>query len=283
MSKKFAVLGSPIDHSKSPAIHLAAYRVLGENWEYGRAEVKKGALRTFIAALQQQWDGFSVTAPLKEEAFRFADQVDELATATNAVNTLEHREDGTWFGYNTDVFGIIQAVRQVQQSVPDRAVVIGSGATATSAIAAIAKMNPSCQVLVSARNAKTRKQAILFAKSLGLKAKRSWNLSNSISNAQLTISTLPAHAMDESAERLQRLELWKPGGMLLDVAYNPWPSKLAAVFSSKGAPVASGLEMLIWQAIVQIRIFKFSNPTQELPNEVAIIEAMRIAAGTATS
>ncbi|WP_296631750.1 shikimate dehydrogenase [Rhodoluna sp.] len=276
MSKKFAVLGSPIEHSKSPAIHLAAYRVLGTDWEYGRAEVKKGALRTFIGALQQQWNGFSVTMPLKEEAFRFANQVDELAAATKAVNTLEHREDGTWFGYNTDVFGIMQAVRQVQSNPPKKAVVIGSGATATSALVAISKLNPSCEVLISARNSSTRKSTIAFAKSIGLKAKRSWSISNSIAGAQLTVSTVPAQAMDDLAVRLERLELWKPGGMLLDVAYNPWPSKLATVFAARGAGVASGLEMLIWQAIAQIRIFTFSNPSQELPNEIAVLEAMRI-------
>ena len=278
MNKKFAVLGSPIDHSKSPAIHLAAYRVLGNDWEYGRAEVKKGGLRTFIESLQQEWNGFSVTMPLKEEAFRFANQVDEIASATKAVNTLEHRADGSWFGYNTDVFGIIQAVRQVQPTSPKRALVIGSGSTATSALVAISKLNSNCEVLVSARNSKTRKVTIAFAKSLGLTAKRSWNLANSIAKAQLTISTVPANAMDEAAAKLEKLETWKPGGMLLDVAYSPWPSKLATVFSAKATPVASGLEMLIWQAVVQLRIFSFSNPAQELPNEVAVVEAMRIAA-----
>ena len=275
MSKKFAVLGSPIDHSKSPAIHLAAYRVLGEDWEYGRAEVKKGALRTFIGALQQHWDGFSVTAPLKEEAFKFANQVDELAAATKAVNTLEHREDGTWYGYNTDVFGIIQAVRQVQPVVPKKVVVIGSGSTATSALVAVSKLNPEASVLISARNSKTRKQTILFAKSLGLKAKRSWNLSNSIAAAELTISSVPAHAMDETAERLQRLELWKPGGMLLDVAYNPWPSKLAAGWQKENR--ISGIEMLLWQALIQVRIFTLGTGSEKLENESEVFASMRAA------
>lgn len=275
MNKKFAVLGHPIEHSKSPTIHLAAYRVLGEDWSYGRAEVTKGFLRTFINGLDDRWNGFSVTMPLKEEATKFADELDEFATQTGATNTLYLNEAGKWLGYNTDVFGIYKAVSERKQTPIKSSLVIGSGATATSAIAAIAKLAPGSKVKIHARNATTRKSLLSFAKLLGLKTSRVWGLSSTLASSDLVISTVPAHAMDSKAQELESVSLWRPRGLLLDVAYSPWPSKMAALWSDRGGEVSSGLEMLIWQAIAQIRIFRTGNPSTELPNEIAVLEAMR--------
>ena len=71
-----AVLGSPISHSLSPVLHLAAYRALGlSNWSYGMHEIKAPALRRFVAGLGPQWAGLSLTMPLKEAAFEVADEV----------------------------------------------------------------------------------------------------------------------------------------------------------------------------------------------------------------
>ena len=158
MNKRFAVLGSPIAHSKSPAIHLAAYRVLGFDWEYGRAEVQKGLMRTFIAGLDGVWNGFSVTMPLKEEASRFAEELDEYAKLTGATNTLYLDEFGKWHGFNTDVFGIVQAVTEARIGLVKHALIIGSGATASSAMVAISVLNPTAHVEVLARNKVSRKE-----------------------------------------------------------------------------------------------------------------------------
>ena len=112
MSKSFAVLGSPIDHSKSPQIHEAAYRVLNEDWSYGRFEIPKGGLKRFIENEGSSFSGFSVTMPLKENAKSFADELDVLCVETGAANTLCKIGD-KWFGFNTDVFGIMQSVQKI--------------------------------------------------------------------------------------------------------------------------------------------------------------------------
>jgi shikimate dehydrogenase len=277
MSKRFAVLGSPIEHSKSPAIHLAAYRVLGLDWEYGRAEVQKGLLRTFIAGLDGVWDGFSLTMPLKEEASRFADELDSYAKLTGATNTLYLDEFGKWHGFNTDVFGIVQAVTEARIGLVKHALIIGSGATATSALVAISVLNPNAHVEVLARNKESRKKLIDLGKSLGLKTSRAGGLKAASRVSNLTISTLPAGSLDKQANKLARAWFWKPKGALLDVSYNPWPSSLAAAWSAKGKRTISGLEMLIWQAVAQIRIFSSGSAERELPNEIAVISAMHIA------
>lgn len=276
MSKSFAVLGSPIAHSKSPLIHAAAYRVLNEDWSYDRFEVQKGALKRFIENEGNSYSGFSLTMPLKENAFSFADELDSLSTETGAVNTLAKFGD-KWFGFNTDVYGIIQAIREKTLANFEKVTLIGSGATAKSAMVAISQLSPGAEVVLVARNSKTAKQLALFGKQIGLRVRKGrflvWNLIRS----DLVISTLPGRALDAIAQKLVARSSFKPKGLLLDVAYDPWPSKIAELWSNRGATVTSGKEMLIWQAVAQVRIFKNGNPGTALMNEVAVLEAMRIA------
>lgn len=277
MSRQFAVLGKPISHSKSPAIHKAAYRVMGLDWQYGRAEVTKGGLWSFIRGLEEVWDGFSVTMPLKEEAMRLCKTTDEFVKATGACNTLVRNDDGTWSGFNTDVFGIIMALQKGLQERPKRILILGSGATATSMVVAVKYMNPEAEIKIYARNAKTRNALIKKAKSLGLKAKRAWFLTEATTWADLTVSTLPAGSLDEFAEATEAKSSWKPGGAFFDVSYAVWPSRSAQLWMSRDELAISGIEMLKWQAIAQLRIFLTRNPNQELPNEVAVFEAMTAA------
>ena len=273
MIPKLSVLGSPISHSKSPAIHSAAYRVLGLDWTYDKIEVRKGGLRSFMEQLDPLWLGLSLTMPLKEEAARFANSLDAAAELTGAVNTLV-RTDAGWAGYNTDVFGIVQAVRLAGVETPKTVLILGSGATATSAVTAVKELSPNATVLVHARNAETRGQLVAYAKELGLKAHSVRFLTRAASRANLTIATLPGGALNAVAEKLAKKN-FRPNGAILDVAYDPWPSKIASVWSRADQTIISGLEMLLWQAVAQIRIFKTGDPTLQLPNEVAVVEAMR--------
>lgn len=277
MNKQFAVLGSPISHSKSPAIHAAAYRVLNEDWTYGSYEVVRGGLKRFIERDGSDHSGFSVTMPLKENAYSFADETDDLSKLTGATNTLV-RLNEKWLGFNTDIFGITQSIGSKLTREIETALIIGSGATATSAMVALAQLAPGSNVDVFARNAKAAKDLVLFGKSLNLQVRRVRFLFIALSKADLVISTLPGGALDDIAKKLTIRTSFRPKGLLLDVAYSPWPSSIASVWSGRGCPVASGKDMLIWQALAQIRIFKNGNPSEPLLNEVAVLEAMRIAA-----
>jgi len=276
MSKSFAVLGSPISHSKSPIIHQAAYRVLGEDWNYSSFDIQKGGLKRFIDNDAVSHSGFSLTMPLKENAFHFANFADDLSQLTKASNTLVKKEDG-WHAYNTDIFGIRQAISLNLSTTIQQALIIGSGATATSALVAISILAPDSRISIFARNKKTRTELIALGTSLGLSMSKARFLSRAIKLADLTISTLPGGALDNAVSKLTKKKSLVPGGLLLDVAYHPWPSSLAALWISRSKPVVSGLEMLLWQAVSQIRIFKFGSPDQPLPNEIAVVEAMRVA------
>jgi shikimate dehydrogenase len=276
MNKKFAVLGSPIAHSKSPNIHSAAYRVLGEDWMYERHEVAKGSLMKFIESSGAGYFGFSVTMPLKENAYSFAEEVDQISKLTKASNTLA-LIDGKWFGFNTDVFGIVQAIRTKTTAAIETSLIIGSGATAKSAMVAVAQISPGSRVYVFARNKKSAKLLVEFGRGLGLSVRRSFVVNGRLSSSDVVISTLPGGALDTLAQRLLVRSNFKPKGLLLDVAYDPWPSQIAELWTARGSNVTSGKEMLVWQALAQIRIFKHRSAAEPLLNEIAVLEAMRIA------
>ena len=274
MSSQFLVVGSPIDHSKSPVIHRAAYRVLGLDWDYGRLEVAKGGLRQVTDNAPEALRGFSVTMPLKEEAAKLASTADEFVRRSGAANTLVRSDDG-WAAYNTDVFGIVQAVRMTGD-VPSRdATILGSGATAYSAMMALQVLAPAARVQVFARNRVAAKQLARFGKEIGLQVKATRSLRKAIRRNRLTISTLPAGVLDSYLAVKRNLPGAGVSGLLLDVAYEPWPSVAARVWLAAGARVSSGLDMLIWQAVAQLRIFTSGNPNEPLPNEAAVLEAMR--------
>lgn len=280
MSRHLAVLGSPISHSKSPAIHAAAYRTLQLNWDYSKVEVEQGRLMQFIEALDSDWLGLSITMPLKEEALRIANEQTSLAEKTGVSNTLLRTTLG-WKAHNTDVFGIEQSITRALDVSPDRVLVIGSGATAVSAVFAVASAYPNARITVAARNSKSADALRIRAKNSDVKIKLASfsKLRSLLNRSDLVISTLPANSLDDLARKLSRSLFAKPRGALLDVAYDPWPSALANYFFKNNREVISGVEMLIWQAIAQIRLFNHNDPDVELPNERAVELAMRHALG----
>lgn len=275
MSRHLAVLGSPIQHSKSPAIHNAAYRTLQLNWDYSRVELSSNHLLQFIENLDGDWLGLSLTMPLKEEACRLANERTELVEATGVANTLLRTTTG-WRAYNTDVFGIQRALSTVSTDEVHRVCIIGSGATATSAVFAVAQSFPTASIKVIARNLIAAKKLKARALQSGIKLSISpiSKLRSRTSKGDLTISTVPTGALDSVMPALKGWR-FKPKGVLLDVAYDPWPSPLANIWLSKGARAINGVEMLLWQAIAQIRIFDHADMATELPNERAVELAMR--------
>ena len=129
--RRCAVLGSPIAHSLSPALHRAAYAELGLDWSYDAVEVTEEGLAAFLDGLDPTWRGLSLTMPLKRAVVPLLDELGpeaELARAANTVLVAEGRRTG----HNTDVPGSSAAVRERYDGPVDRAVIVGGGATAAS-------------------------------------------------------------------------------------------------------------------------------------------------------
>lgn len=164
-----AVLGSPIAHSLSPVLHNAAYRALGlDDWEYGRFELDEAGLPDFLAGLAPgTWAGFSLTMPLKRAVIPLLDEVSETALAVDAVNTLVFEADGRRTGDNTDVLGLVAALRERGIERVPSAAVLGAGATASSALAALARLGAE-QITVYLRSPERARQMKELGERLGV-------------------------------------------------------------------------------------------------------------------
>ena len=242
-----AVLGSPVAHSLSPLLHRAAYAELGLAWRYDAVEVDAGALPGFVAGLGPEWAGLSLTMPLKEAVLPLLDSASDLAVAVAAANTVVLR-DGFRHGENTDVHGIVAALAEAGTTTVRRAVVLGGGATARSALAALARLGCTEPVLV----VRSEPRATLAAAGrLGLTPRvTSWDPAV-LDGCDLLVSTLPSGAADPLAGAVADVPV------LLDVVYAPWPTPLAA--GCRGV-VVSGLAMLLHQAAEQVRLMTGQEP-----------------------
>lgn len=241
------MLGRPVAHSLSPALHRAAYAALGLDWRYDAVEVGERELPGFLAGLGPQWAGLSLTMPLKQAVLPLLDDVAPLARDVAAANTVLLR-DGRRVGDNTDVHGIVAALAEVGVTSPRRAVVLGGGATARSALAALAEMGERRPVLaVRSHPAQTLAAA---AARLGVQPQvialeALLQEDAAFGDCDLVVSTLPPGAADAFAGRVRDVPA------LLDVAYGGGSTALAA--ACRGA-VATGELMLLHQAARQVEL-----------------------------
>ncbi|GAB3589203.1 shikimate dehydrogenase [Calidifontibacter terrae] len=256
MLNRAAVLGLPIEHSLSPALHRAAYDALGlTDWTYGRYEVDAPVLRDFVESLDDSWRGLSLTMPLKEEALLVARECSATGLETGAVNTLVRGPSG-WLGHNTDVHGVVSALTDagVGSTTPVAdALLLGSGATARSTLAALAQLG--CRSVTMAVRSQPRQSALAQARSHGLGV-RVIPLDDAHEHLKpVVISTLPPGAADGfSTEVLAGWARPVPGAVWLDVVYAGWPTVFALAAGQTGAQVVPGIEMLIHQAARQIEL-----------------------------
>jgi shikimate dehydrogenase len=251
---KAAVLGKPIAHSLSPVLHRAAYDALGlTDWVYDLVECDERGLAAYVESRGPEWAGLSLTMPLKRTVLPLLDHVDHLAAATGGANTVVFRPEGR-NGYNTDVRGIVDALTEAGAGAPGSVTILGAGATACSALAAVGELGlPGADVI--ARDASRAAGLLATAARLGLRARlRPWDeLKNGDAPVpDLLISTVPAGAADEYAERL--LLSHQAPRAVLDVVYHPWPTALALAAEANGSVVASGYAMLLHQAAAQVEL-----------------------------
>jgi shikimate dehydrogenase len=268
-----AVLGSPIAHSKSPAIQAAAYRVLGLDWQYTAADVTEDALPGFIAERDDTWRGLSLTMPLKRAVLPLLATRDPLVDLVGAANTVRFDDDGL-HGSNTDVYGVTQTLREAGVERLGLVHILGGGATAASVVAGVAELGAE-RIVVRARTPERAQPLVELGARLGVEVTpRTIAMEDrSMIVPDLIVSTLPGGA----SEGIVFPEAVREGALLFDVAYDPWPSPFASAWASVGGRVASGLDMLIHQAVGQIRIWRHGDRTVPLPDEPAVLAAMRAA------
>jgi shikimate dehydrogenase len=241
-------------------LHRAAYQALGLTHTYQAIEIAEAQLPEFVLSRDADWLGFSLTMPLKEVAFQVADVVDQTAAQTGSINTLVLGEQV--HAFNTDVQGIVDSLNEFGVVGPRTAVILGAGATARSALVALAKLGVT-DIRVVARNATKVTSLQAIADDLAINFSHVSLIESGWLTADVVVNTTPANAMDEIAA-----EVTSPTGTLLDVVYNPWPSLLAASWGVQGGRILSGLSMLLHQAAHQVTL---------MTGQVGPVEPMRAA------
>jgi shikimate dehydrogenase len=270
-----AVLGSPIGHSLSPVLHRAAYAALGlTDWSYDAIECDEAGLPALLDSLGPGWAGLSLTMPLKRAVLPLLDEADGLVGEVGAANTVVLAR-GSRSGFNTDVPGMAAALAEAGARPAEPVLILGGGATACSAVAALHGAGVSTAT-VAVRNPTAAEQVLAVAERVGLQAdlvsfgpgrdRDAWLAAWPGRPWSLLLSTVPGQAADEYADLLA-------GGKLVtravfDVVYYPWPTRLAQAAQSTGVPVIGGFELLVHQAARQVTL---------MTGRPAPVEAMRAA------
>lgn len=257
-ARKAGVLGLPIAHSRSPQLHLAAYRALGlDGWTYDRIECSAEQLPAVVADFGPEWVGVSVTMPGKFAALEFADERSARAARVGSANTLV-RTAGGWRADNTDIDGVAGALGPLGPLGPlsgrtsERALVCGSGGTAPAAVLGLAELG-FANITVIARNPDKATRLVELGEQVGVATRfcglDSDGLAAEVAAAAVLVSTIPANVAARYAGVFAAIPV------LLDAIYDPWPTPLAAAVTAAGGRVVSGLEMLLHQAFAQVEQF----------------------------
>jgi len=258
------VLGDPISHSLSPVLHRAGYAELGLDWSYDAHRVPAGGLAAFLAGLDAEWRGLSLTMPLKREALALADRLTDRARLAGAVNTVV-LEDGERIGDNTDLPGAAAAIRERTTMPLASAAILGGGATATSIGLALADLGVR-SIELRVRNASRAEETVaaLRGHPAGVEVTveplpvepltGQWSagpdLAASGSTIDIVVSTIPA-----SAQTTDLVAGCAAIPVVFEALYDPWPTPLAAAALASGRVLVHGLDLLIHQAALQFELF----------------------------
>ncbi|HTY30348.1 shikimate dehydrogenase [Mycobacterium sp.] len=250
-ARKAGVLGRPIAHSRSPQLHLAAYRALGlHDWTYERVECGAEELPGVVGGFGPEWVGVSVTAPGKFAALRFAGERTGRAALVGSANTLVRTPTG-WRADNTDIDGVAGALG----TASGRALVCGSGGTAPAAVVGLAGLGVT-GITVVARDPQKASRLVELGTRMGVATRFCGlggpdvkELADEVAAAGVLVSTIPADVAARYAGT------FAPIPVLLDAVYDPWPTPLAAAVAAAGGRVINGLQMLLHQAFAQVEQF----------------------------
>jgi shikimate dehydrogenase len=243
------VIGSPIAHSLSPVLHQAAYRELGLDWGYDAIEITEPELDPFLTNLDFRWRGVSVTMPLKRAAYRAVDEVpDDHAERLGVVNTIVF-DDTKMLGYNTDVGGFVAALHENGIEFVGEILVVGAGATAASALAAVRNMG-ALKATIAVRDRARAQYAGDVAYAYGLDVTVvSLDDIDKIPPTPVLVSTIPASAQQPYAEALA-----ERGHVVFDVVYDPVRTPMIEAAERAGKTTIAGFDLLLHQAARQVEL-----------------------------
>jgi shikimate dehydrogenase len=255
MSKTFAVIGDPIDHSLSPNIHSAAFRELNLESSYIAYRIPKGELNEGVESLKKiKIDGFNVTIPHKVEMMKYLDKMDESCSIIGAVNTVTNTE-GILKGYNTDMDGFLDPFKKKEIKIQDtKILLLGAGGAARAIVTGVAKEKAK-HITIANRTLENANNLAQFANKIGLNADAITieNVGNNLKDYDIIVNATSVGLKNEPSPI--SLESINSETIVYDIVYMPMNTDFLKKAKEKGAKIIYGYEMLLGQAVRAFEIW----------------------------
>jgi shikimate dehydrogenase len=244
-----AVIGSPVHHSLSPALHNAGFAATGVDWVYAAFEVADGSAGAALDAMRVLgFGGLSVTMPHKEAVARMVDELDPAAAALHSVNTVVPLPDGRLKGYSTDGAGFVEALAALDIEIVGKQIaVLGAGGAARAIIDALARSGAALVTVIN-RSVERAEAAAHLAGSIGVVG-----TADAIRQSDIVVNaTSVGMGTDELPCDVEHL---RHEQVVADIVYHPRCTALLAAAVGVGARTVEGLGMLVHQAVLQQRLW----------------------------
>ncbi|MCS6770570.1 MAG: shikimate dehydrogenase [Kiritimatiellae bacterium] len=273
-TRPFAVLGHPIRHTLSPAMHNAAFEALGWDAIYLAFDVKPDRLATVLPAMRSMgFGGVNLTIPHKEIAFRLLEHLDDSARLLGAVNTVQFAEDGRLVGHNTDGYGFLRALEEAfgRTVEGDVVFILGAGGAGRACALTAARHGARAVTLSDLDLERCRRVAeeirsLFPAVEVHVAAGESEQTARA-READLVVQATPV-GMKDGDESLLKPDAFRPGQRAFDLIYHLPRTVFMKAAAAGGAQTANGLGMLLHQGARAFTIWTGVEPP---------IEAMRSA------
>lgn len=273
-TKICGVIGDPIEHTLSPAMHNAAFRKLGLDYVYVPFRVRKEELGKAIEGMRAlNIRGLNVTIPHKVAIIPFLDKLDPMAEKIGAVNTLVNN-DGVLTGFNTDASGFLQALLERGITAKGKkAIILGAGGAARGIGFILAEKGAHLVFLnrhLPRAEELARRIAQIFQKKVQALMLNEENLGKVLAGADILVNTTSVGMAPGRDETPVPARLLRSGLMVYDIVYNPLQTRLLKEAETVGAGTIGGIDMLVWQGALAFEKWTGRQAPFALMRETAI-------------
>ncbi|MDO8647280.1 MAG: shikimate dehydrogenase [Candidatus Diapherotrites archaeon] len=264
-TKLCAVLGHPISHSMSPAMHNAMYEKHGLNFCYLAFDVLPERLREAIEAMKAlDIKGYSVTIPHKINAMQYLDWIEPLASKIGAVNTIVN-ENGKLKGYNTDVFGAISALNEKTSIKGKKILLLGAGGAARAIAFGVSDEGAKlsiCDII--------EEKAIALAKEASAECVNPANIDDCLKDCDILINATGTGMNPNIEETPIPAKNLNEHLVVFDIVYNPVETRLLREAKANGCETINGIRMFALQGARQFELFTGCKPSVEFMEEIVL-------------
>jgi len=269
-TKLCGLIGDPVEHSMSPAMHNAAFAKLGLDFWYVPFRVKPEDLPQAVAGMRAlNIRGLNVTIPHKVAIIPYLDELDPLAEKIGAVNTVVN-DNGVLQGFNTDAIGFLEAlIQKGMEPKGKKVVVLGAGGAGRAVSFVLAERGAHLVILnrwleLDWAEELASQLTQTFQKEVKAQELTEVNLARSLKEAYILVNATSIGMSPNIDETLVSPDLLRPSLVVFDIVYNPVKTKLLNQAEQVGAQIISGLEMLVWQGALAFELWTGAKAPVEL-------------------